>query len=247
MTIPPEPIPLLLKPGSLPSRCNHLELDTYQGVHLFLGQRREGKRPGYPGLRQFAANAAVAYREAAKDDPWADWRLIRIEAAIERSANDLTQLNNRLAEEVLTQAPCVDFDTRSEDPAKVSLHFATPYAYLGAGLLSQYDAYVRRLIHARHIALVDRNELSQWIRKGRKAVIRAYLSASGYRVFNVSRSDLDSGNSRVRDARVQLGELPQGIAEGANRARHAPTIVTQRTGPVRQPRGERGVVRLNAS
>ena len=74
-------IPALLAPGPLASRAQPVKLHTLQGVHLFLGQRREGSRPGYPGLRQFAGNIVRPYRMAAHNDPWADWWLIKAESA----------------------------------------------------------------------------------------------------------------------------------------------------------------------
>jgi integrating conjugative element protein (TIGR03761 family) len=232
----PLPVPSLLAPGSLPSRCEPIELHTYQGVHLFQGQRREGPRPGYPGLRQFARYAAIPYRLAAHDDPWADWWLIRIEDALERSRVELAQLGDKL-EEHLSQCRCRPADSAPQKPTTVTLHFGTPYGYLGAQLLMQFDAYVRNLVYARNTALLDRRELSRWIRRGRTAVIRAYLAATGYRDLGVRRKDLVSLSQAARKAALKMGELPQEVASRALRARHAPTILDSEGVPLRQSTG----------
>ena len=220
----PKPVPALLAPGSLPSRSDPIELHTLQGVHLFLGQQRQGSRPGHPGLRQFARHVGEAYRNAALDDPWADWKLIQVEEALERSALELSQLDGRLAER-LAQCPVRPADEPCLSPTRIAFQFASPYGYLGARLLQQYDAYVRRLVHARHAALLTRDQLSRWIREGRRRVIRAWLSAMGYRAMGVARRDLDPMTSLAAKAALRMGELPPEIADGSKRAAHAPTIM----------------------
>ena len=235
----PKPVPALLAPGSMPSRCEPIELHTFQGVHLFLGQRREGSRPGYPGLRLFSHLVAQPYRRAAQDDPWADWWLLKVEEALSRSEEELAQLSRRL-ESRLAGSDLQVVNTASQKPTTVTLHFGTPYGYLGARLLLQYDGYVRRIVQARQAALLDRSEQSRWIRQGRKAVIRAYLSATGYRTFDVTRADLDPPTKAAIAAGSRMGALPQEVAAGRLRARHAPTIVSQFTGTLRQSMGAIG-------
>jgi len=232
-------IPALLAPGPLGNRAQPVKLHTLQGVHLFLGQRRQGSRPGYPGLRQFAGNIAHPYRMAARNDPWADWWLIKVEAALAQSTDDLAQLEARL-DHFLAQFPLVPDDSLAQKPTEMIFHFGTPYGYLGATLLLQYDAYVKKLVQARHLGLLDRQELSRWIRNGRRVVIRAYLSGSGYRDLGVTRTDLQPMREPARVAAVAMGELPQGITDASERSRHAPTIVDQSTGTLRQSMGAVG-------
>lgn len=235
----PKPVPSLLAPGSLSSRCQPIELHTFQGVHLFLGQRREGSRPGYPGLRLFSHLVSNLYRQAARDDPWADWWLLKVEEALSGSGKELEQLSRRL-ESRLAESDLQVVNTASQKPTTVTLHFGTPYGYLGARLLLQYDGYVRRIVHARHAALLDRCEQSRWIRQGRKAVIRAYLSATGYRPFDVTRTDLDPPTEAALAAGSRMGALPQEVAAGRLRAKHAPTIVARIADPLRQSMGAAG-------
>jgi integrating conjugative element protein (TIGR03761 family) len=220
----PISIPALLAPGPLASRAQPVKLYTLQGVHMFLGQRRQGPRPGYPGLRLFARNIATPYRLAAQNDPWADWWLVKVEAALAQSAQDLTQLDERFTNQ-LAQFPLLPDNSLAQKPTEMTFHFGTPYGYLGAQLLLQYDAYVQKLVQARHLGQLDRHELSRWIRNGRRVVIRAFLSASGYRDMGVSRADLQTQNERARSAAVAMGELPQGIGDASQRSRHAPTIL----------------------
>jgi len=217
-----KPVPALLAPGPLASRAQPVTLYTLQGVHLFLGQRRQGSRPGYPGLRLFARNIATPYRLAAQDDPWADWWLVKTETALAQSTRDLAQLDEQFAGH-LAQSPLRVDDSLAQNPTEVTFHFGTPYGYLGAQLLLQYDGYVQKLVQARHLGLLDRHGLSRWIRNGRRVVIRAFLSASGYRDMGVSRADLQPHNERARSAAAAMGELPQDIVVG-KRSRYAPTI-----------------------
>ncbi len=230
----PISVPALLAPGPLASRARPVKLYTLQGVHLFLGQRRQGSRPGYPGLRLFARNIATPYRLAAQNDPWADWWLVKVEAALAQSTRDLTQLDERLTDH-LAQFPLLSDNTLAQKPTEMTFHFGTPYGYLGAQLLLQYDAYVQKLVQARQLGLLDRHELSRWIRNGRRVVIRAFLSASGYRDMGVSRADLQTQNECARSAAIAMGELPQELALASKRSRYAPTIMpTIRRASVRQ-------------
>ncbi|HFQ13991.1 MAG TPA: TIGR03761 family integrating conjugative element protein [Gammaproteobacteria bacterium] len=235
----PMSIPALLAPGPLPSRAQPVKLHTLQGVHLFLGQRRQGSRPGYPGLRQFAGNIARPYRLAAQDDPWADWWLIKAESALAQSTHDLAQLEARL-DHFLAQFPLVPDDSLAQKTTEMTFHFGTPYGYLGAMLLLQYDAYVQKLVQARHLGLLDRNELSRWIRNGRRVVIRAYLSSTGYHDLGVTRADLQPLREPARAATAKMGALPQGVMDASERSRYAPTIVDRSTGTLRQSIGAAG-------
>ncbi len=219
------PVPALLAPSSLPSRAQPVQLHTLQGVHLFLGQRRQGGRPGYPGLRQFAANIAHPYRRAAQNDPWADWWLVKAEEALARSLKDLAQLTARCERHLAQFTLIPDDAVLSEKPTEMTFHFSTPFGYLGAQLLLQYDDYVRQLVQARHLGLLERQELSQWIRNGRRVMIRAYLSGNGFRDLGVTRADLRPIREPARAAMVAMGELPQEIAQASKRSRYAPTIL----------------------
>jgi len=220
----PVSIPALLAPGPLASRAQPVKLYTLQGVHLFLGQRRLGSRPGYPGLRQFARNIAQPYRMAARNDPWADWWLIKAEKALMRSSKELAQLDESRGRH-LAQSTLTPDDSGVQKPTEMTFHFGTPYGYLGAQLLLQYDGYVQKLVQARQLGLLDRHELSRWIRNGRRVVIRAFLSASGYRDMGVSRADLQTQNECARSAAIAMGELPQELALASKRSRYAPTII----------------------
>lgn len=73
--------------------------------------------------------------------------------------------------------------------------------------------------------MLDRQELSRWIRNGRQMVIRAYLSSTGYHDLGVTRADLQPLRGPARAAAVKMGELPQGVMDASERSRYAPTLM----------------------
>ena len=113
---------------------------------------------------------------------------------------------------------------QSVEPVKVDLTFTSPYAFMGAYLLADYDVLVRAVLTGRHIGLFDRDTAERTLREGGRIVRRVFNTAQGYKYLGVCREDLRQGTQKAERATDMLGALPQAVIDGTLRAAHAPDI-----------------------
>jgi integrating conjugative element protein (TIGR03761 family) len=218
-------------PGALRSRTV-LQVQTRKAHALVRGRRREGAKPAIIGLVRFAALLGPIYAAAAKDDPWADWWLLKVERELTQGKEELAAMRGHL-DKLLHGRAVIDVEVaHCEEPVKVDLTFRNPYGFLAAYLVADYDELVLAVLTARHVSLLGRKEAERLLDEGGRLVRRAFHAADGYRHLAVSREDLRQGTARGLRARETLGELPQEVLEGTLRAEHAPAIGRLESEPI---------------
>ena len=153
----------IIKNNSLQGEVT-LVLMSRQGQLLVHGRPMQAngnsEQPPIIGLLKFAAMARVIWLGSTYDDPYADWWLTRIDRALRDSQYKLREEAKRL-DEVFSRVPeGVNVElAESASPLRLPLKFSSPYAFIGAYLLGDYDYYVRRILTARHIGAIGRTEV----------------------------------------------------------------------------------------
>lgn len=204
-----------------------LVLMSRQGQLLVHGRPtqtiRGNDQPPIIGLLKFAAMTRVIWLGAMYDDPYADWWLMRLDHVLKGSQQKLHEESERL-DEVFSKVPSgVNVDlAESACPMRLPLKFSCPYAFIGAYLLGDYDHFVRRVLTARHIGAMTRDEAEQVIALCGRHVRRAYMGAAGYRCMGVTRSDVRGGTARGQGANARMGEVPVDVLDGSSRPEHTP-------------------------
>ncbi len=218
-----KPISLLRQPGALRSQTS-LEIQTRQAQRLVYGRRAEGGKPAIFGLLRFGTMLRPIWEGAATDDPWADWCLVQIEREL-LEAREAMESHMAQVQSQLKSRPAMDVAVaQSVEPVKVDLTFTSPYAFMGAYLLADYDVLARAILTGRHIGLFDRDTSERMLREGGRIVRRAFNTAQGYKYLGVCREDLRQGTQKAGRATDMLGALPQPVIDGTLRAAHAPDI-----------------------
>jgi len=218
-----KPISLLRQPGALRSQTS-LEIQTRQAQRLVYGRRAEGGKPAIFGLLRFGTMLRPIWEGAATDDPWADWCLVQIESQLLEAKEAMESLMHQVRQQLQSQ-PAMDVAVaQSVEPVKVDLTFTSPYAFMGAYLLADYDVLVRAVLTGRHIGLFDRDTAERTLREGGRIVRRVFNTAQGYKYLGVCREDLRQGTQKAERATDMLGALPQAVIDGTLRAAHAPDI-----------------------
>jgi len=211
----------LSQPGALRGRA-WLVLQTRQAERLVKGRPASAGKPAIIGLLGFASLLRTLWHGARADDPYADWWLLQIDAALVLAEETLTTQALTLAVE-LAATSGVELDpAASVKPARILLQFTNPYAYRGAHLLAHYDRLAGTLLTAAHVGLLDRPGLERRLQEGARPVRRAYATPAGYRFLGVSRADLEQGTARAGQARAAMGEVPESVLRGETRAPLAP-------------------------
>ena len=208
-------------PGALRSEV-WLTLQTRHAQRLFTGRRATPEKPYIIGLTRFGAILSQLQVCVYADDPYADWWLIKVEEALQRSAEEVQALRQAV-EEQLRSMPAIEVKlATSLEPIRVPLQFRNPFAYSAARILADVDTLVRAVLTARHIGLMDRREAERCLVLGTRALRRAMGTALGYKYEGVKRQDIREGNVKMQRARERMGEVPAEVLDGSRRARYAP-------------------------
>lgn len=217
------PVSMLRQPGALRSQTS-LELQTRQAQRLVYGRRAKDGKPAIIGLTRFGTMIRVIWAGASADDPWADWYLVQIENDLLLAKETMESLLTRVQKQLKSVRAIDVAVAHSVEPVNIDLTFTSPYGFMAAYLLSDYDLLVRSILTGRHIGLFDRDTTERMLHEGGRIVRRALNTAQGYRYLGVCREDVRQGTQKVTRAQEMLGALPQEVIEGKLRADHAPDI-----------------------
>jgi len=217
------------KPGALHGQV-WLTVQTNQAQQLIHGREGTPDKPAIIGLVGFADRLRVIWLAARRDDPYADWWLIKVHEVIDaariyirsRQAALVRQLEQMAAMEVSVAA--------SQHPYRVQLQFAIPYAYQGAQLLAEYDRLVCTAFTARHIGMLDGASCKQVQQACARKLRALFLIPQGYRLLKIDREAVRLNKGRSSEARQLMGAVPEDILSGEQQAPFAPRKVNFQTG-----------------
>ncbi len=201
-------------------------LHTRQAQRLFRGRRKTDDKPGIIGLTAFSAIMTRIWEAAGLDDPYADWFLLQAEQAIEEARKGV-HARQQEVDRVLQSRERVKIEVASSlEPVEMPLNFPTPYGYMGAYLIEDFDQLVLSLLTAVHVALMPRDMAMAGLSHTSKIIRRAFLTPAHYKLLGITRKDITMTTQRGAQAIDQMGELPAEVLEGTLRSRFAPPIRT---------------------
>ena len=193
-----------------------ISLQTKAAQDLAAGRARmAGERRSTPviGLMTFAKQVRWLHQAARIDDPYATWFLLRITRECEVVKAELA---TRLGEvQNLMSMPGLAV-TVGQTPVvfTVPLTFSTPHAFRGAYLLLELDRYVRLLLTAEHIAVIDRTGKYERLHEATRLVRSVFAIPGQYVYLELTREDVRNGTARAAQARQRMGELPAEVLDG---------------------------------
>ncbi|MCU7866092.1 MAG: TIGR03761 family integrating conjugative element protein [Candidatus Thiodiazotropha sp. (ex Lucinoma borealis)] len=201
-----------------------LTLETLQGRLLFNGRKESEGRDRIIGLRGFGSLLTAIWHGAGKDCPWAWAHLVRIEERLNTRKAEIDSMVVELAA-VMEAAPGLNHEeAHSIEPFVVTLRFSTPYSFIGAELLSEYDHLVRLAMQAHHTGRCGDVKTHRLINLGGKAVRSAFESAWGYKNSNLTTTDLlKKQKAKETQSMIEtLGQVPESVLKGLHRPSFTP-------------------------
>jgi integrating conjugative element protein (TIGR03761 family) len=213
-----------------------MTLHTREAWQMFTGRAADssGRTPAIPGGRRFAAVLRAIWMLSARDNPYADWVLIRVyhrlggireqmARTIEAHEVELARLRSRgLSLSVLA----------SSRPVTVELGFRSPYGYATAEAIVEFDYHVRLV---QTLMLKDRlsdaagreaiREIGRALRGLFLEPIRWERALMREEMLPLSRADFLPGANEAARLRVQavvslFGEVPRLVFTGDEAPRH---------------------------
>lgn len=217
------------QPGALRGEAA-LWVQTRQAQSLIRGRGPSEGKPRVIGLIRFGMMIHLVWLAAEADDPYADWCLLRVQEALKDARRDLGQSQDHV-QSLLRAERGVEIGVgASIRPVRIPLRFSTPYGYMGAYLVADYDNLVRTCLTAKHVGLGRPGYMNQLMDQGAHRVRSVFHTVQAWRYSGINREDVRQRTRRALAAEQALGEVPQEIVDGTLRAEVAPKLKVQAAG-----------------
>jgi len=211
------------QPGGLRSETR-MTIQTRQAQKIVVGRRRGKDVQPIIGLLDFGRRMKLLWLSAQADDPYADWYLLRIEKSINEAKTIIVEKKQWL-DEVLNAMEGFDVGiAHSLEPIQVSIVFQNPYGYMGAYLVSDYDALCCSVFTASHIGLIDRKMANSIMNAAGKSIRRTFDMVAKWKFTGVTREDIQLKNPSGIRAIETYGECPEPVLYKTKRANISPEI-----------------------
>lgn len=206
-------------PGRLKTKGSIL-VHTRSAHDLFYGRHgdKENGIDSIIGLMLFAANTKHLSLLCINDDPYAEAVLIKIESLFPDLEQQLKKHSDHL-EQLLDNMEGIEISFHeSIKPISIPLEFSTPYGFIAARYLAQFDKVVKLAYSAKHVGLMTRNDWFQMVTKTKTLLRHIFSVSQYYRFSGANRDDLAANNAVARKVIERYGELPEEILTGKQRA-----------------------------
>jgi len=232
-----------LQLGSLRSDVT-ITLHTFHAFRVWNGVRRSAELEeavrfrGIPGMQNYFAITNLIKLASGRDDPFADWWMIKLEERIAEARQRMDKFSQEL-NAVMKRVPAQISisDNLNQKPLNLPLYVGSHLGFHGVYLLTTYDELVRKVLLANHTGLLGRLDMESYIDLGAHELRSLIELANRFRNTGASRDDMAANNARAREAVEKLGLPPEDILKGIRRSEFAPRIVRPKTAvPVRELR-----------
>lgn len=210
-----------VSPGALRGEI-WLTLQTHQALILVHGRDALSDKPAIVGLTGFADRLRIIWTAARHDDPYADWWLLKVDAAIDAAASLIRSHQSAVAEQLDQFIPMAIAIAMSDSPARIRLRFANPYAYQAARLLARFDELICAVVTANHVGLIDTARRAQIQHACARKLRSLFMLPLAYRKMKLDRPTVQTRTGRAHEARQKMGEVPDEVLSGERRAPFAP-------------------------
>ena len=220
---PLRPLPLS---HQLPKTSITVILHSEVSVSMLRGRSATNQKQALPGLTGFAYDLTLLWRRAAVNDPYADWILIQVEDVLEELQLQTKEEMSRLTDLIGTFSESsagrfVLEGTSYKDPYKETFSFTTPYAFLGAAALQEFDEFERQAVTARNLGLLSEEDRLKANRKLTQGFRGLYNLPKRYKPPSVTRAT--TNEDALREAKARMGTIPDEVMDGRRRPKVAPS------------------------
>lgn len=209
-------------------------LKLWHGRPILRDERNDNilKAP-IPSMPNCLAILSQIQKDAANDDPYADWCLIQFEEKVLKHTDEMKSLVIKLIDVYQDRLPeNIDISRCANiSPVTLPIFVNSQLGYKLIYLLSEFDILARSIMTACHIALMSRPESHEWLEAGAKLLRQCFGIINSYRYSGITRQDVRENNSRYQEVvqRFKL-TLPDDVLSGKRRAMFAPMIRTNQNG-----------------
>lgn len=213
----------LKQPSKLHNSGDKIILQTVPAQQVLLGKTNE---TGPIGLQQFCNRMAALWQASGKDDPYADQIIMKAYNHIIRLRRLITKTTAEFSEKIKQPTGIVLEIRESEHPVSYTIAFKTPYCYMSAYLLSDFDKLCRIILSVKYAALLEEREDPEQIIRDIRKKLRQLLSIPlQWNYSGVSRNDIKVCNQiATKAAGLNKFEIEPAILNNEKRAPYSPRV-----------------------
>jgi len=223
--------------GLVQEENDEMFIHTKEAYRLFIGRTRDDSPSSYgiSSAKKIAAILRSVWNLSSNDNPYADWMLIQFTEQIDevRKALERATQVHQATLDTLEKRGLVVHVMKSRAPIKVNLGFRSPYGYMVAEMLVDFDWYTRliktMIAKSRVSDEVGRADLNKF-RSRIRSIFESALPFQKYLLREelraLSRSDFlpqadVEATKRVKAIRGIFGDVPANIFTGELSPRHS--------------------------
>ena len=193
-------------------------------AQLLVRGRTVKNKPPIVGLIRFADVLRLIWNAAKRNDPYADWWLIKIQDELASLENTLRKEQDALRSLIRSTPSFRVVPPENKEAFRLRLRFATPFAFQAARLLANFDIFVCENLVGKHIGVLARDEVNRRIYALSSKIRGLFSLATRFRHLDIDRNQPES-LKLVEDSAIRyMGHLPDDIQAGTRRAKLAPPI-----------------------
>jgi integrating conjugative element protein (TIGR03761 family) len=175
-----------------------LELHTKTAINLVHGHWK----PGRLGLFQFVKVITQLWRAVKEDDVYAEWYLMQIYEAIEKTREEFKQYEEELKSKMGTMRGFQLDLFSNPDPFKIPLKFSIPFGFMAAYLVENVDYLTRQTFTLNRLGvLINKNTTSSAL-SGK--VQKIFSIPMKWHYTGVTRKDIEEKNQKAQKAEQML-------------------------------------------
>ena len=205
-----------------------LTLELHTGIaHDYIRSHHNPDRPEsrQPGLIDFNRRVGGVLSDSARNNPFADWCLIRIEMQLDRLLETIRSRREELNDKVAAEPLPLQVATPPA-PHRERIMFSSPYTYSVALAIKEFDEIIQTATTAVHTGSMASNDRAAVIQSISGKLRSVLMMPHHYLRTRISRGTMDHESSElIRDMQQRLGGvMPDDVRSGERRAKYAPPI-----------------------
>lgn len=166
-------------------------------------------KPGQMGLVQFAKQIELLIQGVEKDDPYAEWQLLKIHDAIQ-SLKKIIQEQGILWRKQFRSLKGVQTKPfKNPNPFNVSINSVGILVLMVGSLIAQIDYITRLMLLLRQLGIVPVGEMLPNMLC--EEIQKIFTLSQGWKQTGITREDIFDNNSKSQKAEEQFGKLPEDI------------------------------------
>ncbi len=196
-------------------------LDSEGTLHI---KTRIAQRHFLP-LLTFAKQIKVIYRAARSDDPYADAYLIQVEQMLDKTQQSI-QESITFYQQCLSSYPDLFLSLAdTEKPLRLPVRFSTPYGYIAARLLVDFDRLSRHIVSLYQWGLLAEMPLGTLLHQLSRPLNRLWGTTKNWKPSGLTRSMLLESIAQNTETTSSTQKLDPRILNKELRAKYAPRIL----------------------